>query len=486
MPLQTAAPTATLAGTTWLEATDPFQAFALVAGTVMLVIAAAQWLASYATDRRALRLFSIRYALAAPGWYFAHPSALSTTSQVPYGSALVAIGLLALTICALDEYIGHASPRRLLGVAVAAAVSALVVWLVLQRWPDKPMVVYVVMALAMSWCTRLAWRASRKERNVGHVYIAIAFATYPAFLLASLLPPVRELGFEFGYLAALPATVVGITILVVSLIRARRRIEDELQLRLQAEAALRELNTSLEQRVQARTGELQAMLEGLEAFTRNVSHDLRGPLAGLSGLAHLSVESLDEGDTDQARTLMTAIAAQTERLQAMVQDLLTLSRVDSVEFERSPQPLRELVDAAIQQLELTPDSAQDLKNVRLQIDPLPSGLADPDLLRQVFVNLIGNAARFASARPGGRGTVHVGTALRGDQNVVYVADDGPGFDPARAAELFKPFKRLHDSRLSHNGIGLSIVHRIVERHGGKVWAESRPGAGATFWFTLGL
>ncbi|MEO8155581.1 MAG: HAMP domain-containing sensor histidine kinase [Rhizobacter sp.] len=469
----------------WLGSLDPFQSYALVVATVMLVIAAAQWLASYATDRRALRLFSIRYALAAPSWYFAHPAVNGWPREVPFASVLVAIGLLALTIWALDEYIGHASPRRLLWTVIAAVFSAVGVWLYLRVYPGSRLVVYIVLALAMSWCAGLSWRASRQEHNVGHLYIAIAFAGYPLLLLASLLPPLQQQGIEFGYLAALPAVVLGITILVVSLIRARKRTEDELSLRLHAERALRELNASLEQRVQARTGELQVMLEGLEAFTRNVSHDLRGPLAGLAGVARLAVEAMDDGDLPHARKMISAVAPQADRLQTMVQDLLMLSRVSETDVKRSTQPLRPVVDAAIHQLELTPDGARDLGKVQLQIDTLPSGLADADLLGQVFVNLIGNAARFAAARLAGRGTVRVGASAQGNETAIYVADDGPGFEPARAADLFKPFRRLHDAKLSHSGIGLSIVRRIVERHGGRVWAESQPGAGATFWFTLG-
>ena len=134
---------------------------------------------------------------------------------------------------------------------------------------------------------------------------------------------------------------------------------------------------------------------------------------------------------------------------------------------------------------MTPEGARDLGRVQLQIEPLPSGMADAELLSQVFVNLIGNAARFAASRLNGRGTVRVGAKAQGDETVIYVADDGPGFEPARATDLFKPFRRLHNATLSHNGIGLSIVRRIVERHGGRVGAESQPGAGATFWFTLG-
>jgi signal transduction histidine kinase len=284
---------------------------------------------------------------------------------------------------------------------------------------------------------------------------------------------------------ALPAVVLGITILVVSLIRARQRTEGELALRLQAEQATRELNASLEQRVEARTTELKVMLEGLESFTRNVSHDLRGPLAGMAGVARFAEQALSEGDLARARDMMAVLAPQADRLHTMVQDLLTLARVNETVCHLRPQALRDVVDAAILQLEMTPEGARDLGKVQLQIEPLPSGVADAELLSQVFVNLIGNAARFAAARLNGRGTVRVGSRQQGHETVIYVADDGPGFEPARATDLFKPFRRLHDATLSHNGIGLSIVQRIVERHGGRVGADSQPGAGATFWFTLG-
>ncbi len=469
----------------WLGSMSPYDVYAIVVGVTMLTVAAAQWLASYGTDRRALRLFSLRYALAALGWFFAHPAA--QPQKVPFVSALVAIGLLTLTVWALDEYIGHASRRRLAATWALAAAASACLWLYLRFNPDSHMAVYAAISAAMCWCAWLCWQASRRETGVGYLYIAIAFATYPLTLLLTLFTPLSRLQLEFGYLAALPALVLGVTILVVSLLRARKRVEDELALRHKAEAALRNLNASLEQRVQSRTAELQQIVEGLEAFTRNVSHDLRGPLAGISGLARFSAKALDDGDAQRATVLVNAMADEAGRLQAMVGDLLALSKVGDGELHLHPQPLRSVVDAAVRQLELTPDGAESLHRVDLQIDELPTSLADPELLGQVFVNLIGNAARFsASQHPGGgQGMVRVGAEARGGETAIYVADDGPGFEPARADDLFKPFRRLHDARLSHNGIGLSIVKRIVERHGGRVWAETRPGTGATFWFTLG-
>ncbi|MET0336005.1 MAG: HAMP domain-containing sensor histidine kinase [Rhizobacter sp.] len=476
--------TDTAASAAWLGSLDPYGVYGMASGTIMLIIAAAQWLASYATDRRALRLFSVRYLLAALGWFFAHPA--GAVDRVPFPSVLVAIVLLTLTIYALDEYIGQASRRRLQWTVLAAAIAAAGIWLYLQWVPDASLAVYVLMATAMTWCAWLAWNASLKEPRVGHRYIAAAFATYPLTLLVSEITPLRDTRLDFGYLAAIPITVVGVTILVVSLLRARQRIEAELQQRTRAEAAVRDLNAHLEQRVAARTSELQTMLDGLEAFTRNVSHDLRGPLAGLSGLARLSVNVIEAGDTQRASRLVTSVAVEAERLQSMVQELLTLSKVGNVNLKLRAQPVRSIVDAAVQQLGMTPEGALHLGQVDLEIDALPSGVADAELLSQVFVNLIGNAARFAAFRHQSpeRGTVRVGAKVEGDATAIYVEDDGPGFEPSRSGDLFKPFRRLHNQELSQNGIGLSIVKRIVERHGGRVWAEARPGLGATFWFTL--
>lgn len=247
---------------------------------------------------------------------------------------------------------------------------------------------------------------------MGHLYIALAFMTYPLLLIASVLSPYQH-SIEFGYLMALPAEVLGITIVVVSLIRARQRTEAELALRLQAEQATRELNATLEQRVEARTAELKVMLEGLESFTRNVSHDLRGPLAGMAGLARFAVQSLADGDTARARDMMAALAPQADRLHTMVRDLLTLARVNDSACQLRTQPLRGVVDDAIHELEMTPEGARDLGKVELQIEPLSErhgrcraaepGVRQPDRQRRTVCGVAPQRAwHGASGRQGAR------------------------------------------------------------------------------------
>ena len=467
----------------WLSALHPLEAYVLVVGVASLVIAAAQWLASNYTDRRALRLFALRNALAALGWFFANPYRHTTSDTAPLVPQLAAAGLLGLAVFALDEFLGTATPRRRALIAAGIALSMIALWVVWHRWPNDARLIYLLMAASMALCAAMAWRAADREGNVGHRVVSLAFLSYP-LLVGGLWfqgpGPARE---GLPYLIALPNMLVGVTILVVSLIRAGRRTEIALQERAHAEHALLELNATLEQRVQGRTTELQTMVEGLQSFTRSVSHDLRGPLAGMSGVARLAEEALDRGDVPGARHFLKVIAPQSDRLQSLVEGLLTLSRVGEDSLSRVAQPLSPLVTEALAQLALSPESADDLSRVTVEVDDLPSAAVDAAMLRQVFVNLLGNAVRF-SAVGAGAARVHVGARLRGGATEVFVSDSGEGFAPEVGHRLFQPFVLLHGDGLSRNGVGLSIVRRVVERHGGRVWAESRPGAGATFWFSL--
>jgi signal transduction histidine kinase len=463
--------------------------YAMAVAGVMALIALALWIASHSTDRLALRLFALRYALAALGWVFAHPQARGLSGEVPLVSAWIGIGLTALTVCALDAYVGGLTRRRAAAYAASAFVTALVVTLALQWQPRDPRLLYAALAAGMAWCTALAWRAARRERNVGHGLVAAAFASYPLLVLSVLLWSPEVPGFELGYLAALPLVVVGIAVLVASLVRFSHRLATELERRERAEASVRELNAGLENRVAERTAELHLIVDGLEGFTRNVSHDLRGPLAGLAGLVRLARVALGRGDVAKAAELLEPIAAQADQLVDLVNDLGTLTRLQDQPCRREQRPMRAIVDEAVAQLALAPETAAMLQQVDLHVDELPVASVDAGLMRQVFVNLLANALRFATTGTTGTAKqpprVHVGSASEDGTTLFFVADSGPGFPPERAGELFRPFMRMHAAGLSRNGIGLSIVRRIIEAHGGKVWAESRPGRGATFRFAVG-
>jgi signal transduction histidine kinase len=339
------------------------------------------------------------------------------------------------------------------------------------------------MAAGFAYCAWLAWRAARLEGNVGYLYITIAFATYPLLFLAYLALPQTMSGFDMGYYVAVPRMVIGITLLAVSLIRARQRTEAELQRRIAAEDSLRALNATLEERVAARTGELNDLVAGLQSFNRSVSHDLRDPLAGISGLAQLGADALDGDDLVRARRYLQSIRGQAEQMSAMVQDLLQLSRVTEAPLRRERQSLHRCVDAALQQLRLSAATAGALGRIGVELQPLPDCDLDPDLMRLVFINLLGNALKFSAARDGA-GQVRVGLRRTAQGTAVCVEDDGLGLPDGHEAELFKPFARLHGDRVPGSGVGLTIVRRIVEAHGGRVWAERGDRGGARFLFTL--
>lgn len=245
-------------------------------------------------------------------------------------------------------------------------------------------------------------------------------------------------------------------------------------------AEISALNQDLERRVAERTADLQEMVSGLESFNRSVSHDLRGPLGGITGLANLAAQALDRNDDSVARRVLPMIARQSELSTTMLSSLLTLARVGDATMKRQPVALGQLVQEVVDQLALA-DSSRPMPEV--VIHDLPMVEADPELLRPVFVNLIGNAVKFTAQTPAARieiGARHQDTGT----TTVYVKDNGPGFAPEAASKLFEPFVRLHATQFEGHGVGLSIVRRAISRHGGRVWADAHPGLGACFYFVL--
>jgi signal transduction histidine kinase len=246
---------------------------------------------------------------------------------------------------------------------------------------------------------------------------------------------------------------------------------------------LRALNESLEHKVAQRTRELEDVVSALESFNRSVSHDLRGPLGGIAGVSRLASEALGRGDTATAQRLLPAITAQAESSGQLVAALLSLARAGNAELDPQPVALERLVADAVAQMALAADPASRFPEVTVQ-SPLPVVHGDEHLLKQVVVNLLDNARKFTRHCDAPR--IEVGSSLdEQGQPVFFVRDNGIGFDAAAAGRLFEPFRRLHGGRYHGHGVGLSIVKRIVERHGGRVWADARLGEGATFRFTLG-
>jgi signal transduction histidine kinase/CheY-like chemotaxis protein len=257
------------------------------------------------------------------------------------------------------------------------------------------------------------------------------------------------------------------------------QLEIEVEERRRAAQELLIANETLEQRVLQRTAELRDVIEGLESFNRGVSHDLRGPLGGIANAARLAQEFVANQDTDRALRFLQVIAAQAETTRQLVDALLALARASDASLSREHVDMGALATEVVESLQRLPADAP----LPVSIAPLATVDADRKLVRQVLVNLIGNALKFSAgaAQP----QVQVGMDPTPDGPVFFVRDNGVGFDAERAQQLFKPFHRLHGAGFEGSGVGLSIVRKIVERHGGRVWADSVPGQGATFHFSLG-
>ena len=246
-----------------------------------------------------------------------------------------------------------------------------------------------------------------------------------------------------------------------------------------AEQELRRLNATLEQHVAERTKELSAANRELEAFVQSVAHDLRGPLRTIGSFGQiLLLEHADELD-DGGRDALQRIVRANTRLGRLIDGLLELSGFARHDVRRQALDLTGLALAVVAELR----QSQPAHPVEVEVAEGLHAEADPTLTGIVLENLLGNAWKFTARRPVGH--IEVGCTRLPGETVYHVRDDGAGFDPRYAHRLFEAFERLHDdTEFGGTGIGLATVRRIVERHGGRVWAEGTPGEGATFSFTL--
>jgi light-regulated signal transduction histidine kinase (bacteriophytochrome) len=247
-----------------------------------------------------------------------------------------------------------------------------------------------------------------------------------------------------------------------------------------AQAQIRTLNAELEARVELRTAELVVANKNLEAFTYSVAHDLRSPLRALSGYGEALTEDYGDRLDDTGRWFIERIQSATERMSALIDDLLLLAQVSRSEMSLGPVDLSAEVAAIAGELQ----AREPGRRVRFVIQDGVWVTADCTLIRTVVQNLVDNAWKFTAKRDGA--TIEFGAAPAQDGRVCcYVRDDGAGFDPAFVGKLFQPFQRLHAvTEFPGTGIGLASIRRIVERHGGRAWAEGAVGRGATFYFTL--
>ncbi len=243
--------------------------------------------------------------------------------------------------------------------------------------------------------------------------------------------------------------------------------------------ALRRHEAELEERVAQRTIELERANKELESFSYSVSHDLRAPLRAIDGFSRILEEDFAAELNDEARRLIGVVRDNTQRMGQLIDDLLDFSRISRKSITLSEVDLANLADSIFHELT---DAAQREK-IRFRVQKLPPAQADASLLRQVFSNLLANALKFSTGKK--TPIIEFGFLIDESETVYYIRDNGVGFNMKYADKLFQIFQRLHSTEeFPGTGIGLSIVHRIITRHGGRVWAEAEEGKGATFYFTL--
>ena len=225
--------------------------------------------------------------------------------------------------------------------------------------------------------------------------------------------------------------------------------------------------------------ELEAANKDLESFSYSVSHDLRAPLRAIDGYSNILRESCGDRLGDEDKRVLGKILESTQRMGVLIEDLLAFSQLG----RRPVSPAEIDMDALAREVidELGSAPGQQLPNCVLK--PLPTGWGDRSLIRQVWLNLLSNAIKFTGARE--VPSIELGGVSEDARNVYYVKDNGAGFDMRYYGKLFGVFQRLHSTReFPGTGVGLAIVQRVVLRHGGRVWAEGKPGEGATFYFAL--
>jgi signal transduction histidine kinase len=267
-----------------------------------------------------------------------------------------------------------------------------------------------------------------------------------------------------------------------------RRAHDELEERVRqrttelaiANDNIRKLNVDLERRVQDRTAQLVEANQELETFTYSIAHDLRAPLRQIHGYAHILGEEFVSNLPAEACQYFNRIGEKARNMEQMVDGLLNFFGIARQNFDRQRVDLSVIVHAAVAAMKPETQNRQ----IKWQIGDLPSVVCNVGLMKHVFTNLLSNAAKYT--RPRDPAIIKIGQMKIDDEVVIYVQDNGVGFDMEYADKLFGVFQRLHRAEdFEGTGIGLALVSRIISKHGGRIWAQAKVGQGAAFYFTVG-
>jgi len=340
------------------------------------------------------------------------------------------------------------SPAQQFGFAFAITALCLILTLLLSKATNRGVFQVVVVAVALS-----AW--------YGGLYPGLFSALFAATGIAfAVLVPQYSLAVDKWEDLLQLIVFLSVSVIISSLSEARHGTE-------------RLLHT--------RTVELEEANQELESFSYSVSHDLRWPLRAIDGYSRILLDEYGSRLDSKAQRYLNSMRTSTQQMDRLVEDLLAFSRLGRQPLKKQPVDVAELVRQALAEL----DSLIEGRSVDITVGPLAPTSADPALLKQVFVNLLHNALKFTRTRP--KAMIQVAHRQHGPGGIgVYsVQDNGVGFDMKYVEKAFGVFQRLHrPEEYEGTGVGLAIVHRIISRHGGRVWAEAEVDKGATFYFTL--
>lgn len=259
----------------------------------------------------------------------------------------------------------------------------------------------------------------------------------------------------------------------------RSSYEKDISARNKTEDEVYELNARLEERVNERTAQLEAANKELEAFSYSVSHDLRAPLRAIDGFSKFLVEDYGSKLDSEGNRLLGLVRNNTQKMDKLITDILSLSRISRSEHKLSLVDMTKMVKSMYNEVV----SSEEQAKLTFNVGELPLANADATYIKQVWINLISNAVKFSSGR--NKPKIKIGGYTEEGNNIYFVEDNGVGFNQEYAHKLFGVFQRLHKAdEFEGTGVGLAIVNRIIQRHGGKVWAKGKEGKGATFYFSL--